>query len=151
MTLLYADTSALVAAYFVDEEAHAAMRALLREGPDPVVTSALSRLELSSAVLAAARAGRVQDPDALLDRFDADCREEGVVTLLALDAERTLPVATQLVRTQRIHTLDTLHVGVALLVAGDLDRDTVFVTGDRQQATVARAEGLAVQGAAPPG
>jgi uncharacterized protein len=145
MSLIYADTSALVSAYFVDEEAHPAMRALLLEGPDPVVTSALTSVELSSAVFAAGRAGRLMDPTAVIDRFDDDCGDRQLVALLALDAGRTLPVATRLVRTHRVQTLDALHVAVALLELPDLDPDAVFVTGDRQQAMAAAAEGLRVQ------
>ncbi len=54
MTLLYADPSALARAYLADEPDHAMLREMLLAGPDQVVTSALARVELASAIRAAA-------------------------------------------------------------------------------------------------
>ncbi len=62
MTIFYADTSALVRALFVDEPDHVELRRLLLEGETPVVTSELTRVELASAVAAAAWTGRLQAP-----------------------------------------------------------------------------------------
>lgn len=146
MTVLYADTSVLVRAYFVDEPAHESLRRLLLEGTDPVVTSELARVELASAVAAAARAGRLADTRVMLDRFDADCSDEGPLTLLRLDPENALPLAHRLVGERRLSTLDAIHLAVALndalpLAAGD---PLLFVTCERQQADAAAASGLAV-------
>ncbi len=62
VTIFYADTSALVRALFVDEPDHVELRRLLLEGETPVVTRELTRVELASAVAAAAWTGRLQAP-----------------------------------------------------------------------------------------
>jgi hypothetical protein len=64
----------------------AELRALLFDGPDPVVTSELTRVELASAVSSAGRARRMQSPRIVLDRFDLDCGEDGPFSLLRLDS-----------------------------------------------------------------
>ena len=84
MTLLYADPSAIVRAYFADEPEHRELRGMLLEGEEPVVSSELARIELASAVRAATRSGRLRRWRALLARIDADCGEDGPLTLLAL-------------------------------------------------------------------
>ena len=146
MTVLYADTSALVRAYFVDEPEHLTLRRVLLEGDIPVVSSEISRLELSSAVAAAARAGRLREPETVLDAFDGDCSDEGVLTLLRLDPEVVLPLGVRLVREQRLRSLDAIHLAVALTVPPLLGiDDLVVVTRDAAQAAAAEALGLAVR------
>lgn len=147
MSLLYADTSALIRAYFTDEPDHAELRGLLLEGDEPVVTSELARVELASAVRAAARAGRLRRWRALLFRFDADCQEEGPIALLRLRAEAVLPTAHRLVLDHRLRTLDALHLAVALeecpaLAGGE---EVVFVTRDDDQSAAARALGFTLR------
>lgn len=147
MSLLYADTSALLRAYFADEPEHAELRAMLLEGEEPVVTTELTRVELASAVRAAASAGRFRRWRALLARIDADCGEDGPIALLRLRPEAILPAAYRLVLEHRLRTLDALHLAVALeecpaLAGGE---DVVFVTRDGQQAAAAEAVGLPVR------
>jgi predicted nucleic acid-binding protein len=146
VTLLYADTSAVVRAYFADEKDHAGLRKLLLDGPDPVVTSELTRVEFASAVTAATRAHRLEMRSRLLHRFDLDCGPSGPFTLLRLDSAEVLPVARRLVTHQQVKTLDALHIAVALtdataLAAGE---PVVLVTRDKQQAAAAEAVGLSV-------
>jgi uncharacterized protein len=146
VTLLYADTSAVVRAYFADEDDHTALRKLLLRGVDPVVTSELTRVEFASAVGAAARKLRVAEPTPILDRFDLDCGEDGPLTLLRLDTKVVLPLARRLVSQQAVRTLDAIHLAVVLtdataLAAGE---PVVLVTRDTQQAKAATALGLSV-------
>lgn len=145
MSLLYADTSALVRAYFVDEPEHEELRALLIDGREPVVTSEVSRVEFASAVTAAARGGRLVQARVVLDRFDADCGESGPLTLLRLDPESVLALAYRLVVDHRLRTLDAIHLAVALTDAVDLaaEEQVTVVTRDADQAAAVRAEGLA--------
>lgn len=147
MSLLYADTSALVRAYLADEPDHAALRRLLLEGDEPVVTSELARVELASAVRAAARSGRLAAWREILAIFDAHCAEGGPVALLALRPPVVLPRARELVVTHALSTLDAIHLAVALeecppIAAGE---DVVLVTRDPAQAGAARALGLGVR------
>ena len=147
MSLLYADTSAIVRAYFADEPDHDALRSMLLEGSEPVVSSELARIELASAVSAARRARRLRGADSVLARFDADCGSEGPILLLRLHAEAVLSTAYRLVGNHRLRTLDAIHLAVALEDAKALagDDPLVFVTRDSDQAAAARTLGLSVR------
>ena len=140
----YVDTSALVRAYFSGEPDHQQLRQLLLEGDAPVVTSVLTRVEFASAIAAAGRAGRLRRQRVLLDRFDADCRDGGPLTLLDFDATGVLPLARRLVRAHPVRTLDALHLAVALTEARDLaaGEPVSLVTRDKAQAAAAESLGL---------
>jgi len=146
VTLLYADTSAILRAYFADERDHEELRAMLLEAEDPVVTSEMARVEIASAVRAAGAGGRLPRWRRLLARIDADCGQDGPITLLALRPRIVLPRAYDLVVETGLRTLDALHLAVAIeecpaLAAGS---GIVFVTRHRDQAAAATALGLAV-------
>lgn len=145
MSVLYADSSALARAYLADEPEHAALRELLLEGDEAVVTSELAAVELSAAFGAAARAGRVRDLRKLVRRIDADLSGDPVA-LLALRPEEVFPAARRLVHAHPLYAADAIHLAVALVDAPELaaDRTVVLVTSDRRQAEAARAEGLPV-------
>ncbi|MFV9672285.1 MAG: VapC toxin family PIN domain ribonuclease, partial [Acidimicrobiia bacterium] len=74
---LYADTSALVAAYLDDEMGGHEYRSLLLSGKHVVATSVLTMVEFASAFHRAARAGRIRTPAAYIDRAEADCSTGG--------------------------------------------------------------------------
>lgn len=143
MSLVYADTSALVRAYFSDEPDHDLLRRQLLDGTEPVVTSELTRVELASAV----RAGRLSDSSTVLDRFDADCGDDGPVALLRLNPESVLPLAYRLVGEHRLRTLDAIHLAVALTDAVDLadGEGVTLVTRDDDQAQAGKAAGLDIE------
>jgi len=145
VSVLYADTSALIRAYFADEPEHGELRARLLEGDEAVVTSELTRLEFTSAVSAAARTGRLRKSRLFLDRFDADCSDTGPIALLRLDRERVFPLAYRLLTEHDLRTLDAVHLAVAstsatALAGGDA---VVLVTRDHRQAAAATTIGLA--------
>lgn len=147
MSLIYADTSALLRAYFADEPDHAQLRAMLLEGDQPVVTTELARVELASAIRAAADSGRLRGARGLLARIDADCGEDGPVALIRLRPEVVLPTAYRHVLEHRLRTLDALHLAVAIEESPGLagGAAVVFVSRDGDQATAAAALGLAVR------
>jgi predicted nucleic acid-binding protein len=144
LSLIYVDTSALVRAYLVDESDHEPLRYRLLEADEPVVTSELTRVELASAVMAAARQGRLARPEVVLNRFDTDCADDGPVALLRLDPAPVLQLARELVRGHSIRTLDAIHLAVARTTAAELaaEEPLIMVTRDDRQAEVARALGL---------
>lgn len=143
--LLYADTSAVVGAYVLDEPDHDLLADLVFDGDDAVVTSELTRIEYASAVWAANRAGRLPAAGELLDRFDVDCGEGGVLSLLRLDAAAVLPVAHELVGEHRLRTLDALHLAVLLTTAGTLTDEVLLLTRDARQAAAAAELGITVR------
>jgi hypothetical protein len=147
VSLLYADTSALVRAYFADEPDHAELRATLLEGQDLVVTSELARVELANAVRSAARAGRLKRWREVLARFDAHCQPAGPIALLKLRPDVLLPAAYRLVLHHELRTLDALHLATAVTDCPELaqeEEDVAFITRDSKQATVAKALGFDV-------
>lgn len=146
MSFLYADTSALIRAYFVDEPDHEELRMLLREGTDSVVTSTLARVEFASAAASAARCGRISDPTIFQKRFDAE-GEKGQLTLLDLDPQTVLPFAFRLVGEYRLRTLDAIHLAVALTEAKTVAAGApiALVTRDKDQAEAAKALGMEVR------
>ena len=144
MSLIYADSSALVRAYFPDEADHVDLRTLLLEGNDAVVTSEIARLELASAARGASSGGRLSRWSELLARIDVDLAEGGPIGPIGLRPDLILPAAYRLVVEHRLRTLDAIHLAVCVeecpAFAGD---DTIiFVTRDREQAAAARALGL---------
>jgi len=146
LTVRYADTSVLVSAYFMDEARHDAMRRLLLEGEDQVLTSELTRLEFVSAATAATRAGRIADPSSVLSAFDADCATDGPLVLVRF-VERTWSEAYRVLVAHRLRTLDALHLAAAITVRTDMaaDESWVFVTADGNQAQAALAEGFELE------
>lgn len=147
MTVLYADTSAIVRAYLEDEPQHLWARGQLLEGVDPVLTSELARVEFASAVRAANRAARIGEQVQLLDRFDADCRSDGPIRLVILRPDVVLPSAYRLVLDHQLRTIDAIHLAVALRYRDELAdvADMAFVTRNANQAAAAEAMGFDVR------
>jgi predicted nucleic acid-binding protein len=147
MSLLYADSSALVGAYFTDEPDHAELRSLLLEQREPVVTSEITRLELASAVGAASAAGRISRATDFLARIDVDLADDGIISPIDLRADVIFPTAYRLILEHRLRPLDAIHIAVCAedcpALAGD--DEITFVTRDADQARAARAVGLEVR------
>lgn len=142
--LLYADTSALVRAYFADEVDHDELRSLLLGESVAAVTSELARLEFASATMAAARTGRARTPRTVLARFDADCGDGGPLALIALQPAVVLPEAHRLLGEHPLRTLDAIHLAVALAEVRHLSNPDQmgFVSRDDAQLRAAAAEGF---------
>ena len=92
----------------------------------------------------AARAGRLRKPRLFLDRFDADCIDDGPIALLRLDPAAVFPLAYRLVTEHSVGTLDAIHLAVASTSATELagGEPVVLVTRDDRQAAAARSMGL---------
>lgn len=145
MSVLFADTSALVQAYLPDEPRHDELRTLLLEGAQPVVASELARIEFASAAHGAERAGRIDSRSDLVARFDADSNDDGRLSLVAFDAA-CVAAAFGLVRDHPLRTLDALHLAVLIHQVTPLVGEAVLVSCDTRQMDAARALGLAVAG-----
>lgn len=145
MTVLYAATSALVRAYLPAEDDHAALSALLRDGDEPVITSELARLQWTSALHAAVRAGRLAHAGSLLAGLDADAGEGGRIALLRLDLAATAESVCSLLARHELHTLDATHLAVALGERERMEDELVLVSRDHRQRRAAEAEGLTLR------
>jgi predicted nucleic acid-binding protein len=144
MSLLYADSSALMRAYFADEAEHLELRSMLLEHNEAVVTSEITRLELASAVRAAAAAHRIGRPGDLLARIDADLADDGVIGSIDLRPESIFPVAHRFILEHRLRPLDAIHLAVCVEDCPSLAgaSEIVFVTREGDQVIAARALGL---------
>lgn len=120
--LVYLDSSVLARAYLPDEVDHKLAVELLT-GTEPLVTSSWTVVEVTSALVRAARGHRVHDLQPILGLLAADVG--GPVTLLRPDVAATEQRATELVRAYPLRSLDALHLAVAELAAVPLlDDDT---------------------------
>jgi predicted nucleic acid-binding protein len=144
--LVYLDSSVLARAYLSDEPDHQQARGLV-EGEDFVVTSTLTLVEVTSALVRATSAGRVADLDTLLEKLDEETQAAGPVTLILADQLDAENIARQLVRDHALRALDALHLAVAELstrpLAGD-EEDIAFASRDAAQRSAAEALGFVV-------
>lgn len=144
--IAYVDSSILARAYLIDEVGHEAAVALL-ENPDVVlVTGTWSRVEISGALVRAARVGR-GDERGLLALLDADLGQDGPVTVVTAPQMEVEAMALTLVRQHALRAMDAWHLAVASLTLTRLaepDEATGFASRDQAQAEVATHLGLQV-------
>ena len=142
--IAYLDSSVLVRAYLVDEPGHAEVTSLLKDSELGRVTGTWTRIEVSGALVRAARAGR-GDAAGLLELLDADLGSHGPVSVVAVDQEDIEDVALDLVRVHGLRAMDAWHLTVASLCVPSLlepGEEMGFATRDDAQAGVAVGMGF---------
>lgn len=140
--IVYLDSSVLARAYLADEEGHESALELLSDPELVAVTDTWTRIEVSGALIRAARSGR-GDVAGLLELLDTDLLPEGPVTVIAMDQRRVEERALELVREHALRAMDAWHLAVAHLampMLAEKGEETGFASRDEDQATV--AEGL---------
>lgn len=142
--IIYIDSSVLARAYLADETGHEEAAALL-DNPDlGLVTGTWTRIEVSGALIRAARAGR-GDERGLLALVDADLGLDGPVTVVAAPQEDVEAKALALVRDRAIGAMDAWHLATAVLLVPSLaepGEEVGFASRDQTQAAVAEALGF---------
>lgn len=142
--IAYLDSSVLARAYLADEDGHDAAVALLDDPELGLITGTWTRIEVSGALVRAARAGRGNE-EGLLALLDADVGVDGPVTLLAADQGDVQDQALQLVRAHALRARDAWHLATAALVLPTLaeaGEEVGFASRDRAQSFVAETLGL---------
>lgn len=142
--IAYVDSSVLGRAYLADEAGHGEATSLLEDPEIGLVTGTWTRIEVSGALVRAARAGR-GDEAGLLALLDGDLGSDGPVTVVAADQRDVEERALRLVREHALRAMDAWHLSVALLVLPALaepGEDLGFATRDGAQSSVAAALGL---------
>jgi predicted nucleic acid-binding protein len=147
--VIYADTSAVVRAYIVDEPGHPGLANLIVQAQQPVLTSEITRIEFAGAVVRAERAGRIRMANELIRLFDRQSRSGTGLALVPLHRVPILDSAQHLASKHGLGALDSIHLAVALDESERIENEAertafVFVTRDRAQAAAAQAEGLTV-------
>lgn len=137
--IAYLDSSVLARAYLADEDGHEQAIALLDDPEIAAVTGTWTRIEVSGALLRAARSGRA-DADGLMALLDADLADEGSVTVLRPQQGRVEETALRLVREHALRAMDAWHLSVASLTIPGLaepGEEIGFASRDEAQAAVA--------------
>lgn len=138
--IAYLDSSVLARAYLVDEDGHQQATALLADPEMATVTGTWTRIEVSGALVRAARAGRGDEKD-LLALLDADLA--GPVIVLGAPQDQIEAHALELVRRHALRAMDAWHLAIAALVVPPLlepGEPQAFASRDEAQQKV--AEGL---------
>lgn len=142
--IVYLASSVLARAYLSDEIGHGEAVAMLESSELGLVTGTWSRVEVSGALVRAARAGR-GDAQGLLDLLDADLAADGPVTVVAAAQDDIETEALAMVREYAIRAMDAWHLATAKLVLPTLvepGEEMGFATRDQAQSDVASALGL---------
>jgi len=141
---VYVDSSLLARAYLADEPGHDDAETMLADPHLGLITGTWTRVEVSEALVRAARAGR-GDERGLLSLLDADLSEDGSVAVITAPQDDIEDHALHLVRKYAIRAMDARHLAVAVLVAPSLvepGEEVGFATRDEAQSSVARTLGL---------
>jgi uncharacterized protein len=142
--IIYVDSSVLARAYLSDEIGHAEVRAMFDDPELSLITGTWTRIEVSGAIVRAARSGRA-DVGALLAWLDAELGPDGPVTVVGAPQDEVENRSLELVRLHGLRAMDAWHLSVAALLTPSLvepGEDTGFATRDPAQGTVAMALGL---------
>ncbi|MDA8046417.1 MAG: type II toxin-antitoxin system VapC family toxin [Actinomycetota bacterium] len=142
--IAYLDSSMLARAYLADEPGHEQATSLLANQEIGLITGTWTRIEVSGALVRAARAGR-GDEAGLLALLDGDLGTDGSVTVVAADQGDVEERALGLVREHAIRAMDAWHLAVAALALPSLvepGEDAGFATRDEARSSVAVSLGL---------
>lgn len=142
--IVYIDSSVLARAYLADEVGHSQVSSLLEDPEIGLLTGTWTQIEVSGALVRAARAGRGEEAG-LLALLDGDLGPDGPVTVVAADQTAVERHGLQLVREHAIRAMDAWHLAVAALVMPDLlepGERAGFATRDEAQSAVAATLGL---------
>jgi predicted nucleic acid-binding protein len=140
--IAYLDSSVLARCYLVDEDGHQQATALLDDTEIATVTGTWTRIEVSGALVRAARTGR-GDEKGLLALLDADLA--GPVVVLGAPQDQVEQHALDLVRQYALRAMDAWHLAVAALVVPPLlgpGEPQAFASRDEAQRQVAEQLGF---------
>jgi uncharacterized protein len=144
--IAYLDSSLLARAYLADEAGSQEARHLLANGSIGKVTGPWTRIEVSGAIVRAARAGRPVVEAHALRELDRDLDRDGRIVVLDADREEVEARALALAREHGLRALDALHVALAAIAIpplADRGEPRAFASRDGDQATVAASLGFA--------
>jgi predicted nucleic acid-binding protein len=140
--IVYLDSSVLARSYLDDERGHKEAVALLANPNMKHVTGKWTRIEVSGALLRAARSGRNETAEhELLTMLDVDLGATGRVAPLTASQADIEQRALEIVREHALRTLDAWHLAVASLtvpaLAAPEQEEIGFASRDEEQAAVA--------------
>jgi predicted nucleic acid-binding protein len=140
--IAYLGSSVLARAYLVDEDGHRDALGLLADPQIATVTGTWTRIEVSGALVRAARTGR-GDEKGLLALLDADLA--GPVIVLGAPQAEVEQHALDLVRRHAIRAMDAWHLALATITVPpllDTGEQRAFASRDEAQRGVAKELGF---------
>ncbi len=143
--IAYVDSSLLARAYLDDEEGSAEAQRLLDDRSIAKFTSRLTRIEVSGAIVRAARGGRPVSVERKLAVLDADLQPDGRVAVISGPSLPIEQTALELARTHGLRALDALHVALASLAMpplADRGEQLGFASRDDAQGEAAKSLGF---------
>lgn len=146
--IVYADSSVLARAYLADEPGHAEALELLQDPERPVITGSWARIEVSGALVRAARAANrphTVDQQGLLAAWDSDTSADGMITVLNAPQAEVEAHAMALVREHGLRAMDAWHLAAATILTAELTEPgeaAAFASRDEQQSAVAHMLGF---------
>jgi uncharacterized protein len=145
--IAYVDSSLLARAYLRDDDGSDEARRFLADRRVAKVTGRWTRIEVSAAIVRAARSRRPIDRDRALADLDNDLRHGiGRIEVIAAPDELVEAKALALAREHGLRALDALHVALAAIAIpklADKGEPIGFASRDGDQATVAESLGFA--------
>jgi predicted nucleic acid-binding protein len=142
--IAYVDSSVLARAYLIDEPGHAEAVALIEDAEVALITGTWTRVEVSVALVRAARRGRGKEAE-LLALLDADLGPEGPVTVVSAPQGTVEEQALVLVREHALRAMDAWHLATAALTIRTLaepGEEIGFASRDEAQSAVASLMGF---------
>ena len=109
------------------------------------MTGSWTRIEVSGALVRAARRDRRVDANVLIASLDADLAAEGLITIVGAPAIEVETSALELVRRHGVRALDAWHLATASLTVPSLagrGEQIGFASRDEAQAAVADSLGF---------
>jgi uncharacterized protein len=145
--IAYVDSSVVARAYLGDEDGSKDARRLLADRSIAKYTGRWTRIEVSAAIVRAARGGRNVVAAEALSKLDEDLGDEGGrVALLSAPDMDVEAKALAIAREHGLRALDALHVALASIAIpklADKGEPIGFASRDGGQATVAESLGFA--------
>ena len=142
--IVYVDSSVLARAYLIDEYDHANAMAMLEDADVALITGSWTRVEVSGALVRAARTGRGNEAD-LLALLDSDLGPDGPVTVVSAPQESVEEQALVLVRQHALRAMDAWHLATAALTiktVAEPGEEIGFASRDDAQSAVAGLMGF---------
>ncbi len=145
--IAYLDSSALGRRYLVDEGEHGIAQTLLKDPEVTTISGSWTRIEITGALVRAARAGR-GDIEDLLTTFNRDqSTADGPLVLVDVEQADVEELALAIIRRSGIRSMDAWHLACASIAMDSLadpGEERVFVTRDAEQEVEARTLGFTV-------
>jgi predicted nucleic acid-binding protein len=136
--MIYFDTSALAKKYLKKEKGRSKVNELLETNPEHVVSSALTRLEVISAITR--RQKEIVGFEKAIKAFSDDWE---TFIVWAVDAD-VINDAVSLIRLYRLKAADAIHLATARSVWRHTKEQVLVVSSDRELLTAANHEKLLI-------